>query len=205
MNARLADRFLREPGQLLANAGFEGDPDRMESGPSGFVFYHFTREKHLRDILAEDSGLNAQLPIPCPEPPDELAGHYAVGGFLQPCPRWLDRSPYFQDLGRQMLRENVGGVPLRVCVPLDFAGLYVADFAHYLECKYHERNGRFPMGLGYDCRNGREVTQAYVNSWIPLGKYGGGHVAPIVEVTREGPGLVVPSRFIEIWDDRRRT
>ena len=45
-----------------------------------------------------------------------------------------------------MLREYVGGVLLRVCVPLDFAGLYVADFAHYLECKYHERNGRFPMG-----------------------------------------------------------
>ena len=102
-----------------------------------------------------------------------------------------------------MLREYVGGVLLRVCVPLDFAGLYVADFAHSLECKYHDRNGRLAMGLGYDLQTGREVTQAYVNSWIPLDEYVGGHVAPIVEATREGPGLVVPSRFIEIWDHRQ--
>ena len=190
-------------GQRLADAGFEGDPGRVESGPSGFVFYHFTREENLDNILAEDSGLLAQQAVGCPEPPDELAGHYAVGGFLEPSPRWLDRSPYFQDLGRQMLREYVGGELLRVCVPLDFAGLYVADFAHSLECKYHERHGRFPMELGYDCRTGREVTQAYVHSYIPLGEYGGGHVAPIVEAAREGSGVVVPSRFIKIWDDRR--
>ena len=202
MNVRLVDRFLHERGQCLADAGFEGDPGQVEPGRSGFAFYHFTRRKHLHDILAEDSGLLAQQAVWCPEPPDELAGHYAVGGFLEPSPRWLDRSPYFQDLGRQMLREYVGGVLLRVSVPLDFAGLYVADFAHTLECKYHDRNGRLAMGLGYDVRTGREVTQAYVNSYIPLGEYGGGHVAPIVEATREGPGLAVPSRFIEIWDGR---
>ena len=202
MNVRLADRFLHERGKLLADAGFEQDPGQVESGPSGFVFYHFTREENLDGILAEDSGLLAQLPLACPKRPDELAGHYAVGGFLEPSPRWLDRSPYFEDLGRQMLRENVGGLLLRVCVPLDFVGLYAADFAHTLECKYHNRKGRFPLGLGYDCRTGREVTHGYVNSCIPLGEYVGGHVAPIVEVTRKGPGLAVPSRFIEIWDDR---
>ena len=204
MNDRLAEQFLYGRGKRLVDAGFEQDPGQVESGPSGFVFYHFTREENLDGILAEDSGLLAQLPLPCPKPPDQLVGHYAVGGFLEPSPRWLDRSPYFQDFGRRMLREYVGGVLLRVCVPLDFVGLYVADFAHMLECKYHDRKGRFPLGLGYDCRNGREATQAYVNSWIPLGKYVGGHVAPIVEAAREGPGLAVPSRFIEIWDDGHR-
>ncbi len=202
MNDRLAEQFLHGRGERLVDAGFEPDPGQVESGPSGFVFYHFTREENLDDILAEGSGLNARLPVPCSEPPDELVGHYSVGGLLEPSPKWLDRSPYFRELGRQMLREYVGGVLLRVCVPADFVGLYVADFAHTLECKYHDRKGRLAMGLGYDLRTGREVTQAYVNSWIPLGEYVGGHVAPIVEATREGPGLVVPSRFIEIWDGR---
>ena len=139
MNDRLAEQFLHGRGERLVDAGFEPDPGQVESGPSGFVFYHFTREENLDDILAEGSGLNARLPVPCSEPPDELVGHYSVGGLLEPSPKWLDRSPYFRELGRQMLREYVGG-----------------------------------------------------------------HVAPIVEATREGPGLAVPSRFIEIWDDGHR-
>ena len=150
-----------------------------------------------------EGGLRARLAVACPDPPAELAGRFGIGGFLEPSPKWLDQSPYFHDVGMQMLSEYVGDVLLRIAVPLDFPGLYVADFGHILEVKYHDRRGRYPLGLGYDCRTGHECHQAYVNLYVPLDAYVGGHVAPIVEETRDGPGLVIPSQFIEVWDDER--
>ena len=97
-----------------------------------------------------------------------------------------------------MLRAVAGDVLLRVELPATFPGLYVADFAHNLECAHLSRRGRASLGLGYDCTNGREATLAYLHSYVPLAEYQGGHVAPVVKVVRHGPGIAVPSPFITL-------
>jgi hypothetical protein len=100
------------------------------------------------------------------------------------------------------VRAYVGNLLLRIEVPIDFPGLYVADYAHSLECKHMERSGHAVLGLGYDCTTGQECSKAYLHSYVPLAEYRGGHVAPVVQMIRRGAGIVVPSRLITVADQQ---
>ncbi len=196
VRARLGDLFLDNWRELLGDHGFTPDPGKVERTANGVAFYHYTRPEHLNAILAPDSGLRARRPVVYSELSDEFTGGYLVEGLLEPLPRWVTATPYFRNLGLEMLQAYVGNLLLRVEVPSDFPGLYVADYAHCLECKHVERRGQPALGLCYDCTTGHECEKAYLHSYVPLAEYRGGHLAPIVKAVRRGPGIVVPSRFI---------
>ncbi len=112
----------------------------------------------------------------------------------------MTESPFFGDIGFKMLGESVGDLLLRVEVPRNFPGLYVADFAHVLEAKHVRRRGWPALDLGYDTSTGREVTRSDANSFVPAIEYRGGHLAPIVKATRRGTGIAVPARYIAVSD-----
>ena len=44
------------------------------------------------------------------------------------------------------------------------------------------------------------MVRAETNSYVPAAAYLGGHLAPEVKATREGQGIVVPARHIEVCD-----
>jgi hypothetical protein len=194
---RPCERFMMTRGDLLANHGYTADPGKLERQGDQMIFYHYTRPEHVAAILKPGSGLYARRPVVWDRPPGIIGG-YLVEGFLEPVPRWLTASPYFGDLGIEMVRKYVGNVLLRVEVPITFPGIYVAEYAHILECKHIHRRGSPALGLGYDCSNGHEVTQADVNSYVPAREYTGGHVAHVITVTRCGPGIAVPAEDITV-------
>jgi len=188
---------MSKRGELLADYGYTPDPGRVEFTNGAIVFFHYTREEHVEKIL-RDGGLRARLSIV--SPPPDLDGLFLVEGLLEPLPQWMTRSPYFSDLGLELMREYVGDTLLRIEVPRSFTGLYVADYAHALECKHISRRGQPALNLGYDCRTGRESTKADANSYIPALDYRGGHVAPEMKATRPGKGIAVPAEYISICD-----
>ena len=197
---RKGEPFLREHGQVLASGGYIPDRSRLERAGGSIVLYHYTRQDHLENIMSSEGGLNARLPVVLTTSGcrPEFDGCHELGAFLEPFPVWLTTSPYFGDLGYELLERYVGDLLLRIQVPADFPGLYIADYAHVLECKYHVRRGSAVLGLGYDCITGHEATQAYVNSYVVATNYNGGHVAPMVHVVRRGQGIAVPSRYIRV-------
>ena len=132
---------------LLGDHGFTPDPGRLETTGSTIVFYHYTRPEKVDRVLEAGSGLWAHLRVV--SPPPELEGHHLAEGLLEPLPMWMTDSPYFGDLGLEMLKKYVGDLLLRVEVPRDFPGLYVADFGHTLELKHLRRRGRLVLDLGY--------------------------------------------------------
>ena len=162
------------------------------------MFYHYTRPEHLEQIFAPDSGLRARLPIVDGEIFPDLTGRYLIEGFLDPLPRWIVDSPYFGDLGLTMMRQAVGDLLLRIEVPADFPGLYMADLAHAFEVRYFQLHGSAPLDLGYNTETGHEAMLAVVHSYIPLADYRGGYVAPNVKATRIDPGIVIPNEFVSI-------
>jgi len=194
--SRLCEIFMNTRGVLLSDYGYEPNPSRVELTDSGIVFYHYTREEKLDEILKDGSGLWARLPVV--SAPHDLAGLHLVECLLEPLPQWMVNSPYFGDLGLEMLKQYVGDLLLRVEVPLDFPGLYVADYAHVLECKHVLRRSRPALNLGYDCRTGKESSRADANSYIAAIEYRGGHVAPEMKVTRRGQGIAIPSQYISV-------
>lgn len=141
--------LLTTSRERLGDHGFSPDPGRVERARGGLVLYHYTRPEHLNAIMV--SGLIARRPVVGAEELPELRGSYQADGLLEPLPRGLGESPYFGDLDLEMLRM-VSDLLLRLELPVHFPGRYLADFAHPLECVHHERHGRAPLGLGYDCR-----------------------------------------------------
>jgi hypothetical protein len=196
---RLVDELLANRGITLGEKGFQSDMRLIESLPNGnFIFYHFTREDRLEKILSNENGLYSFRPVVCPKPPEEFEGRYLVEGFLEPLPKWLTKNLYFGNLGIKLVQKYIGNVLLRIEIPLDFPEVYIADYAHVLECKHFEENGNTPLGLGYRCQTGHDVLQAYVNSYIPIKDYRGGHIAPVVQLLRRDKGITVPKRYISI-------
>ena len=128
---RPCEVFLRERGVLLGDHGFTPDPGRLETTDSTIVFYHYTRAEKVETVLEAGSGLWARLRVLSEHP--DLAGLHLAEGLLEPLPKWMTDSPYFGDLGYEMLKKYVGDLLLRVEVPRDFPGLYVADYGHMLE------------------------------------------------------------------------
>ena len=187
---------MRKRGVLLADYGYTSDPGCLEFTDSTIVFYHYTWVERAEGLLEPGSGLWARLPV-VSAPPD-LAGCYLVEGLLEPLPLWMTESPYFGDLGLEMLREFVGDLLLRVEVPRDFPGLYVADYAHTLEAKHVSRRGSPALDLGYDTTTGKEVGRSEANSYIPAIEYRGGHLAPEVKATRRGQGIAVPAKYVTV-------
>lgn len=195
----LTNRLLTERGLLLNGFGYHPAADILQTDESGhIVFYHYTHKERLEAIFAPGAGLYAWREVACPNPPVEFEHAYLTEGFLSPLPEWLSHHPQFQDLGLRMVRQYVGALLLQVTLPRDFPNIYVADFAHVLECKHAEQYGRGPLGLGYDCRNGQHATQGYVNSYVPLAVYKGGHVAPVIQVVRREAGLVIPNCYLSV-------
>ena len=195
---RKGEVFLKEQGQLLGSHGYTPDGGQLERTADGIVFYHYTRQERLEKIFSSDGGLNARLSVVCPSFPSAFEGCYEIQGFLELLPAWLTESQYFGDLGYEMVKQYVGHLPLRIEVPTDFPGLYIADYAHILECKHFSRRGRTVLGLGYHCTTGHEAGKAYLHSYIPATDYEGGHVAPVMHVVRKGQGLVIPSQYIRV-------
>ncbi len=175
------------------------DPGQVERTEAGeFVFYHYTRPEQLEAIFAPGSGLYARLPVVYGERLDKFKGCYLVEGFLEPLPQWLTDSPYFGDLGLQMMRAYVGDVLLRIIVPPDFPGLYVVDLAHRFEGMHLQFRGKTVLNIGYDCHTGREMMLAELHSYVPMRAYQGGHVAPNVKATRRDMGIAVPNKYLSI-------
>lgn len=202
-SVRKGEVFLRNRGERLGDYGYVTDAtpvERTESG--GYVFYHYTRPEHLEQIFAPDSGLRARLPIVDGEIFPDLQGRYLLEGFLDALPRWIADSPYFGDFGLTMMREYVGNLLLRVEVPADFPGLYIADLAHVFEVKHFQLRGSAPLDLGYNCETGHEAMLALVHSYIPLADYRGGYVAPNVKATRIDPGIAIPHEFVSICEQQ---
>ena len=195
---RPCEVFLRERGVCLGDHGFTPDPGRLETTDSSIVFYHYTRSEKVEKILEASGGLWARLRVV--SPPLELEGHHLAEGLLEPLLLWLTDSPYFGGLGLEMLKKYVGDLLLRVEVPRDFPGLYVADYGHILELKHLSRRGRLALHLGYDTATGHEVVRSGTNSYVPVAEYRGGHLAPEVKATRRGQGIVVPAKYIEVCD-----
>ena len=195
---RPCEVFLRERGVCLGDHGFTPDPGRLETTDSSIVFYHYTRPEKVEKVLKPGSGLWARLRVLSEHP--GLAGLHLAEGLLEPLPAWMTDSPYFGDLGLEMLKKYVGDLLLRVEVPRDFPGLYVADYGHMLELKHLSRRDRLVLNLGYDATTGHEVVRSGTNSYVPVAEYRGGHLAPEVKATRRGQGIVVPAKYIEVCD-----
>jgi hypothetical protein len=193
----LRERLLAERGILLGALGWTPDPGRVQRAGQHIRLYHYTRPDAVQSVLRPDGGLIARRPVVWDLPPS-LVGGFVVEGFLEPLPAWLQSSPYFGALGWGLFRQHVGDVLLRIEVPADFPGMYVADYAHMLECKHASQRGRPALGLGYDCSDGRDCTRAYVNSFVPIGAYTGGHLAPVVQIVRQGPGLALPAQYLSL-------
>ncbi|MFC5464140.1 hypothetical protein [Lederbergia graminis] len=197
IKARLADELLLNRGVYLRDKGYKIDHHKIEYTQNrNFVFYHYTREERLDQVL--NDGLYAYRPVACPKPPEEFKDCYLVEGFLEPFPRWLKDHIYFGDLGMELVKQYVGNVLLRIEIPVEFANDYIADYAHILECKHLGMKGTSPLQLGYDCSTGYETTQGYVNSYIEVKDYKGGHIAPVVQFLRKHQGVTVPSKYINI-------
>lgn len=91
------------------------------------------------------------------------------------------RDVYFGDLGIEMVKKYMGNALLRIEVPYNCKGLFIADYALVLEEKHLNERGATPLNLGYDCSTGREITQAYVNSYVSANQYRNTHIAPEME------------------------
>lgn len=195
----LANIFLHHPAQRLADYGFYADPGRVTFTDDGrIVFYHYTHPSACDHIFAPGSGLRARLPVVDGDAVTALRGLYLVEGLLDPLPQWISHSPYFADLGLELMRAYVGTLLLQITVPTTFPGLYIAEAAHNMECKHQHRRNRPALYLGYDCRTGHDACRAEALSYIPLTDYVGGYVAPNVKATRMGPGLVIPREYLAV-------
>ena len=188
---RPCEIFLEKQGVFLAGTGYEPDPGQVEFTSEGIAFYHYSRENRVEEVLGESSGLWARM---------RYAHGYMVEGFLEPLPNWLVNCPYFGNLGIEMVKMYIGDLLLRIEVPRSFRGLYVADYAHQLECKQldHKHRSGGGLSLEYDCSSGREVTKAYVNSFVPVNQYRGGHVAPVMQAVSDVGGIAIPRKYITI-------
>lgn len=204
MGMRLGEHFLQQKGVSLSQFGCKPDPGRVEfTGSGNIVFYHYTKEEHLERILSPDSGLYAWRQVDvCPNPPEELTGCFLTEGFLEPLPMWLTDCPYFGDLGIEMVKQYIGNILLRIELPRNDQGLYVADYAHVLEEKHFTLRGTAPLQLGYDFSTGKEITQAYVHSYIPATQYESVHVSPVMQAVRKGAGVVIPSDYIRLSEEQ---
>ncbi|MGM1047002.1 MAG: hypothetical protein ACQEXX_12760 [Bacillota bacterium] len=196
---RLGESFIDNEGLLLREFGFKSDKGTIELDSATFMtFYHYTHEDKLDQIFSPHSGLLARRPVTCPNVPERFKDCFLTEGFLERLPNWVTNCPYFSDLGYELMRKYIGNTLLEIKLPVGDFNIYIADYAHVLECKSADIRGKTELNLEYDCSSGIEVTQAYVNSYIPEKEYNSGHVAPIVQVLRKGEGIVVPSKYISV-------
>ncbi len=206
MDERRAERFLTRRGERLGSLGFQDDPARPAWTPDGgLIVWHYTRPERLPLILGTAGGLRARKRVLGSELTPEFEGLRSVEGFLDPKPRWLDDSPAFGGEGGRRWRAHVGSVLLRVELPPGFRGVWVADWAHTLECYAVQRGEPAPLGLGYDCSTGRQSVRAYAHSLVPVQQYHGGHLAPVVTVMRRGPGIAVPRACVRLAEIQPRS
>ena len=199
VRGRLGDRFLSQRGQLLADVGFAPDPGRVEIDERGVTVYHWTAFDRLPRIFGVAGGLWARRRADVSDLTPEFAGAYAVEGLLEPMPSWISESGLFTDVHGELFQDHVmQEVVLRAVLPNEYGHVYVADFAHALECKSLTRRGFAPLGLGYNCSTGHEARRAFANSCISIHEYVGGHVAPVVAIMRSGSGMAVPPQLLAI-------
>ncbi|ADK15308.1 hypothetical protein [Clostridium ljungdahlii] len=194
----LGKEFLCKRELYLKDKGYKILPNQIKFHKNNIVFYHYTHSKFLHMIFSKNSGLYARRQVSCPNIPEEFNDCYLIEGFLDPLPKWLTEDYYFGNLGFEMVRRYIGNVLLRVELPMNFSGLYIADYAHILDCKHTNLRGTSPLDLGYDISNGHEATQAYVNSYIPVKKYEGKHMAPVIQIIRKEKGIAVPNKYLSV-------
>lgn len=196
---RKCEPFIHQKGLYLGVLGYKADKTEIQYGSEGnLIFYHYTYKEHLNKIFAKNSGLYAYRPVTCPKVPTYLRNHFLIEGFLSPTPNWLTNNEYFGNLGKDLMEQFVGNIILQIEIPKGFSSIYIADYAHILECKFIDKKEGSSLNLGYDCSSGKEVTQAYVHSYIPADNYKGGHIAPVVQLTREGSGIIIPNKYISV-------
>lgn len=174
------------------------DPKYSSSPEGDFIFFHYTYASCLPSILHPKGGLHAFRPLSCPRLPSPLRGRYVVEGFLEPSPRWWTESPYFGDLGQALVKKYLGRICLKVQIPLSLAEVFIADFAHILEVKHANLRKKAPLSLGYDLTTGRDATQGFIRSFVPVKEYRSLHLCPVVQVCRKGAGQVIPPRYIQL-------
>lgn len=54
------------------------------------------------------------------------------------------------------------------------------------------------MRLEYHVETGKEITQWYIHSYVDINEYNCQHISPVVQVTRKGEGIVIPSEYVSI-------
>lgn len=184
----------------LSSISYTPDPGLIEYTNNGnIVLYHYTYEDRLDQIFAENGGLLARLKVDNnPEPPEEFVGCYKVETFLEPLPKYFTSCPYFGNFGLEMVRKFIGNYLLRIELPTNYINVYIADYAHIFECKHQSIKGETRLNLGYNCNNGKEATQAFINSFIEFSQYGGVHIAPAAQLIQKGKGIIIPNEFISI-------
>jgi len=193
---RLGQTFLDNRKKSLKELNYITDQAKVNiNSDKYFTFYHYTHEDKINAIMAE--GLWAYREVACPTPPEELKGCYLVEGFVEPLPSWLTTSVYLNNLGIELTNKHIGCILLEVSVSISQFKIYIADYSHILDCKMVEENKGPGIGFGYDCSNGRECTQAYVHSYLEINEYVNQHHAPLVQVVRQGSGLLIPNKFIK--------
>lgn len=202
---RLGQTFIDNAKITLKEIKCFTDSDKIIINQHGeFTFYHYTHKDKVSLIMAEGSGLWARRKVACTNPPQELMDCFLIEGFLSPLPTWLSKSEYYGDLGIKLTNKYIGNVLLEVTIPLNNYFIYIGDYSHILECKLTDGNETLGIGFDYDCSNGLECTQAYVNSYLHINEYKDQHHAPIVQVVRKGEGIVVPSHFIKVSAEQPR-
>jgi len=78
------------------------------------------------------------------------------------------------------------------------ARCYVADCAHKLQRRHYQDTGERVLPRQYDLSGPDDVRQAYVNSYVPIEDYNGGHVAPVCQLVLDAPGIAVPPGRIAV-------
>ncbi|XID94984.1 hypothetical protein ACF3MZ_10910 [Paenibacillaceae bacterium WGS1546] len=192
--------FLKRRYLSFKDLGLHTGIDLPIINAGNITFYHYTRVDRLSLILNDGGGLRAWRRVACPSPPEELINSFLIEGFLSPLPDWLIKSTYYSDLGYELTKKYIGKLLLEVTIPISQYTIYVSEYSHILECKALEHGKGYGLAIGYDCSNGRESTQAYVNSYIPIQNYLRHHHAPIIQVINNEEGIIIPSNYIKICE-----
>ena len=191
--------FLNYRRLSFRDAGLIADSGLPQIFSDYIEFYHFTHESLIPQIKAE--GLRAFRSRNCRDMPEEFKGKYVLEGFLENSPNWLANSPYFNDMGLRLVTEHIGKIPLKVRLPVSFKSkCYVADYAHMMDIRHFHECGNFSLGFEYSRKNPNDIHLAYLNSYIEIDKYNGGHICPVFQVLVDTPSVVTNQiEFLETY------
>lgn len=182
----------------LKRAGFSTSKDFPEIKSNYITYYHYTYEDRVNLILSE--GIKALRVIIPPDKKSALTGKYRTEGFFCPFPDWWVDNQYFGSIGFERVKNNIGDVLLAISIPIQNYHIFVADFAHILILRFYQKYGLAPIDLGYDLSTRDDARWGFFGSYIPLKKYHGQHIAPVIQIVFDQSNCSIPPTHIKICD-----